>query len=213
MTTTMSVAGAPDITAVYNGGATTFLGSSSNVTAEDWVDFTLVPTSTQSGVTAQVISPGAAATYSFALSPLGGAFNFPVKLSATGLPPGAIATFTPDPAAAGTLPVTFTMTIQTATLAANRSSMDFSDTRFGGGSVAIGLLLLPFIRRKGIGIMSLSLSAALLVGLAVIGGLTGCGATSLHETPQAYTINVTGTATGTSGLELSHSALVTLTVE
>jgi len=213
LTTSMLLPGIQDISAVYSGGSTTFMGSTSGVMAEDWVDFTLSPVSAPPGGATQTVSLGAAATYNFSLSPLGGAFNFPVTFSAAGLPPGAIATFTPTSAVAGTMPGDFVMVIQTATLGANLTGMDLRGTGLESGAIMLGFLLLPFIRRtlhKGHRIMMPSLFAV-LVGFAVVGCITGCG--SLHRIPQTYTVNVTGTATGTSGLALAHSTVVTLTVQ
>jgi hypothetical protein len=215
LTTTRTVAGVQNISAVYSGQATTFLGSGSSVMAEDWVDFTLTPILTAPGVPTATINPGAAASYSFSVSPLGGGFNLPVTLSAAGLPQGASVTFTPNTIAAGTMPGNFTMTIQTAEFAANPKWIGLPGRGFADGTIALGLLLLPFIRkpRKTSRIMSPSLFAVLLMGLAAIAGLSGCGTSSAFENQQTYAITVTGTATGASGLVLLHSTPVTLTVE
>jgi hypothetical protein len=62
----------------------------------------------------------------------------------------------------------------------------------------------------------LTLCAALILSLAAIGGLSGCGSGSgfFGQPPQSYTINVLGTATGAGGATLQHSlAAITLTVQ
>jgi hypothetical protein len=56
----------------------------------------------------------------------------------------------------------------------------------------------------------------LILSLAAIGGLSGCGSGSgfFGQPPQSYTINVLGTATGAGGATLQHSlAAITLTVQ
>jgi hypothetical protein len=62
---------------------------------------------------------------------------------------------------------------------------------------------------------SLTLCVALLLSLAAIGGLTGCGSGSgfFGQAAQIYTVNIVGTATGAGGATLHHSTSVTLTVQ
>ena len=111
------------------------------------------------------------------------------------------------------MPGTFTMTIQTAAASAK---LGVPGTGLGGGTLALGLLLLPFMRRthgKGSRLASPWCIALLLVGLTTMGSLAGCGLTDAHKAVQSYTINVIGTATGNSGLVLQRSTPVTLTVE
>jgi len=87
-----------------------------------------------------------------------------------------------------------------------------------GWAIALGLLLLPFsrrMRRKVRSIRLLMLCAALVLSLAAISGLAGCGASSGYfgQPSQSYTINVIGTATGPGGATLQHLTTVTLTVQ
>jgi len=160
------------------------------------------------------VVPGASATFNFNLQPIGGPFSFPVTLTATGLPPGATATFTPNPVNIGSSPASFTMTIQTAKPIGALHRTGF----FGGGTIALGLLLLPFsarFRRNARRMNRLSLFTCVLLSFALIAGLSGCGTGSgfFGEAQQTYTINVIGTATGTGAVVLQHSTTVTLTVE
>ncbi|HEY5330098.1 MAG TPA: Ig-like domain repeat protein [Acidobacteriaceae bacterium] len=205
-------AGTHSITAVYSGD-TNFSAGTSTVLSQFVADFSFTLLSS-GGSSSQTVTPGQTATYSFTVAPIGGPFNFPVTLSATGLPPGATVTFTPPVITVGASPANFTMTIQTAktTAALRRTGL------FGGGAMMAGLLLLPFtrrMRRRARRIRPLNLCALLLLGLGALGGLAGCGTGSgfFGESQHTYTINVIGTATGANGLTLQHVATVTLTVE
>jgi hypothetical protein len=82
----------------------------------------------------------------------------------------------------------------------------------------LSLLLLPFyrsLRRKVRAIRPLTLCAVLLLSIAAIGGLTGCGSSSgfFGQVQHTYTINVIATATGSGQATLQHSSTVTLTVQ
>jgi hypothetical protein len=59
------------------------------------------------------------------------------------------------------------------------------------------------------------LCAALVLSLAAIGGLAGCGTSSGYfgQPSQNYTINVISTASGQGGATLQHLTTVTLTVQ
>jgi Bacterial Ig-like domain (group 3)/NHL repeat len=212
ITTSSLAAGTHNITAVYSGDAN-FTGSTSAVLTQIVADFNFT-LSTTGGGSSQTVTPGQAATYAFTVQPVGGPFNFPVTLSATGLPPGATVTFTPPAITVGTSPANFTMTIQTAaaTGALRHTGL------FGGGTITLGLLLLPFsrrMRRRARRLRSLAMCTMLLLSLGAVVGLSGCGTGSgfLGQQQQTYTINVIGTATGVNGATLQHSTTVTLTVE
>ena len=169
------------------------------------------------GSTATVF-PGGTVGESFTVSPANGAgvLTNAIALSASGLPAGATAAFSPVsvPAGSGTTTVTLTILVPRASAASEW-------TGGNGGRVAgrlvplsLALLLLPIASRLRRGskrirrwISMLLLAAA---GMAAMAGLSGCGAvsSSLGQTAQTYTITVTGT----SGA-LSHSATIILTVE
>jgi len=212
--TTTLVTGANNITAAYSGDAN-YTGNTSTAITESILDFNFTLGGTSAS---QTVQPGLAATFAFNLSPLGGPFTLPITLSATGLPPGATVTFTPQALTLGANPASFTMTIQTAATGASlRSNRPFG-TGHGTETIALGLLLLPFsrsLRRKVRAMRPLTLFAALLLSFAAIGGLTGCGSRSgfFGQVPQTYTINVVGTATGPGQATLQHSSAVTLTVQ
>ena len=208
-------AGTHSITAVYTGD-TNFTGNTSAVLSQVVLDFSFTLAGTTNG--SQTVEPGQPASYTFTMLPVGSLFTLPVTLSASGLPPGATVTFTPQVITVGASPATFTMTIQTAATGASRGPRVFFDTGYPDGTLALGLLLLPFsrrMRRKVRRIGLLTLCAALVVSFATIGGLTGCGSGSGYfgQPPQNYTIKVIGTATGSGGVVLQHMTAVTLTVQ
>ena len=212
-TTTLLPTGSDSITAVYSGDAN-FLSSSSAALIESVLDFNFsIVSSGASGSGTQTVTPGGAATYTFNLAPLGGPFPFPVELSASGLPPGATATFTPNPITIGANPGSFTMTIQTArpTGALDRSRF------FGATTISLGLLLLPLVgvRRRSRRWKAASFGLLGLLSLMALTGLSGCGTGSgfFGQSQATYTITVTGTAVGTGAVVLQHSTSVTLVVE
>lgn len=86
---------------------------------------------------------------------------------------------------------------------------------FGKGMIALSFILLPFsawTRRRRRCVRSLTLCVTLLLSLAAIGGLTGCGSGFFGQAAQTYTVNIVGTATGAGGATLQHSTSVTLMV-
>jgi hypothetical protein len=210
ITTATLLAGPHNLTAVYNGDAN-FISSTSMLFVQAVLDFSLTSSTANPGSTAsQTVEPGHAATFTFNLLPIGGAITFPVTLSATGLPAGATTTFTPNPITIGASPASFTMTI----LVPKISGSMHPTSLFGASTIAIGLLLLPFLRRFR-HVPLLSLCAALLLGIAAIGGITGCGAESgyFSKSQQTYTIRVIATLTGTGGTILQQFTTVKLTVQ
>jgi hypothetical protein len=211
--------GTDSITAVYSGDAN-FTGSTSTALPQLVEDFsiTLTPEPTNpTGSADQIVIPGKAVTFDFALTPLLGPFNFPIVLSATGLPPGATITFTPQTVPPGTTGTDLTLTVQTAI---NQGLLHHKGA-FGGGTVAFALLLVPFTRRlqwrarQRKMVRPMKLAVALLACAAALGSITGCGTdTGFFAQPQQnYTIMVTGTAAGSNGYVLQHTVNVRLSVQ
>jgi hypothetical protein len=219
-------AGSHGITALYSG-TLAIAGSNSSAVFEQIADFdfsikasdstgtgTAGDAGTGSGSTNRNVVPGQPASYAFTVQPLAGPFNFPVALTATGLPPGATVTFSPQNLTVGAGPASFTMEIKTT---ANVAGLHGSD-RFGAVSFAFGMLLLPFsaaVRRRIRHVDALRFSLALLVTGVLLTSVTGCagGDGFFAQARKTYTIQVIGTAKGATGTTLQHVANVQLTVQ
>ena len=207
LTTAALPDGTSSISAVYSSDPN-FTASSSNVLPQLVEDFQLVV----SGVTLLSVVPGTSATFGGTLTSPTGAFTYPVVLSITGLPAGAVATFNPASVTLGPNPVGVTVTIQTPMTA----RLHYPGL-VGGGSVALALLVLPFSRRmrRRIPQARLWLSLLMLLGLGSLTGLSGCGSSSglFGQQPRTYTLSLVGTATGANGFILQRSISYTLTVQ
>jgi len=201
-TTTLSV-GTHSITAVYGGDATYNGATSSAVSQVVQTIGGPQPTFTVTSTTGpQLIPPGASASYSITVTPVNGAFNNVVTLTATNLPPGSSYTFTPTTLTPGSVGATSTFTV---TVPKQSGALrHVSKTPF---ALAVLLLPLAFLRRTRARPPRLLLW--LLLGLTSFGAISGCGSGGYFNQPQqTYTITITAT----SG-NLSNSGTVTLTVQ
>ena len=196
-------AGTHSLTAVYAGDAN-FTGSTSTPTIVNVAsggstaspDFSF----TASGITSQTVVSGSPASFIFTAQSQGN-LSSAINLTATGLPPGATASFNPANIPPGASSPTVTLTISTATQARGSSA----------SSIFFGLLVFPLIgltRRR-------ALRMSPVVVLFMLGGITGCGdrvgSGALSLSPVvSYAVTVTGTATGPTGAILSHSFVVNL---
>ncbi|MGD0646461.1 MAG: choice-of-anchor D domain-containing protein [Acidobacteriaceae bacterium] len=155
---------------------------------------------------AQTVSLGGMATYQVTVGEINGDFSGTVALSATGLPTGATATFTPASVTPGGESSGSVLTIQTASLTTQARA--HSGWRWMPGvTLAFCIPLLWWRRKERIWRLGCRLLCLLLsVGAAM---LTGCGGGYYSQVPaQTYTITVTGTSGSTQ-----HSTTVTLTVQ
>jgi hypothetical protein len=198
LTTTALAAGTQSITAAYSGDADYSPATSSAIT-ETVQDFTL----TFGGASTVTTPGGGQAVFTLVITPVNGAtLPAAVTMSASNLPLGMTASFSPATVASGSSTSTVTMTIKLPGNAANERSRG----PFGGAlPVVLGLVLLPFTRRlrKGrAGLARLVVLFALVATLAV--GFMGCG---VKTSPENFTFSVTATS-GT----LSHSLAPGLTV-
>jgi hypothetical protein len=136
-----------------------------------------------------------------------------LTLSATGLPAGATASFSPASIPAGSGATAVTMTIQTV-----NPQTAHRETNFPGGqlgSMALAFLLLPGIKRVRrrlrtmAGLPMVLAAAALALGAMVcLGGCSSGG--FFNQAATHYTVVVTATDTVTG----AHSSInVTLTVQ
>jgi hypothetical protein len=210
LTTSTLVVGTHPVTAAYSGDADYNSGTSAvygqEVTAQAAVlDFTLTLTSAGT----QTVIPGQTAPYTVRVAPTNVNYPGTVTFSATGLPPDATISFSPNTVAVtgGTTPIS--VSVQTA--AQHATVHRFIDS---GSSMALALMLLPFatsrrLRRNGRKYIFALI--VLLGGIAATTGLTGCGYNGngfFGVAPHTYNITITATS-GT----IQHSVNVTLDVQ
>ena len=202
------LAGNYTVSVTYNGDSN-YAASSAATTIPVAVDEFSLSAATGSSTSATV-SPGGAASYRLAVSPSNGTtFPATVTFSVTGLPTGAIATFSPQTLAAGAGTTDVGLAVQVPTQTASlRPSHPLS---LKWSTILLGALVLPLGRiRRATGKHGLTLCSILLAfaGTSVI-GLTGCGSSPTPvRQPTAYTLTVTAT----SG-PVSHSITLGLTVQ
>ena len=197
--------GAHSLVASY-GGDGNFLASASQAqttTVSAIPDFSMA----MSGTRTQTVAAGDVANYTMTVGPQSGAFTGVVDFSASGLPAGATASFSPPQVVPGVSSVNVTMSVQTsATLLARWRRMS--------GGVLAGLLFpLLMVRRRGQGRRYWVAVGGLMMGML---STAGCGARSVSTTlegGQTYTLTVTGTSTNLAGTVVSHATQVTLVVE
>lgn len=218
-------AGSHSISVVYSGDSN-FAGSSSVVTAQAILDFSvnLVTPGGNVSSTTQTVAPGGSATDTVAIAPTTGtAFPLISYLTVTGLPAGGTATLhTPGwtqltstswsvPAFAQLSDVSLTFQLPATTLAATGGEHRPLPHKFPP-ALAV-LFLLPFarrLRREGKRLGAMVSIFILAMSAMALTGLSGCGSNNgfFAVKPTSYTITITVT-TGT----LSHSAQVTLESE
>ncbi len=190
-TSTSLPAGGLSLTAVYSGNAA-FAASSSSAFTE-----TVNTAYTVTAPPAPVSVPqGGAVQVNVTVPPLGGAFDRVVTLSASGLPPGATATFNPPAVTPGANGAPTVMTIQLAPLAAALFDPGRPLLRLPLGSILLLLGLCgagfgrkrpPLLRGRPL----LCFAALLCLGLTMI----GCGGGFLSPPttpPNRYVVTITG---------------------
>ena len=197
--------GAHSVTAEY-GGDSNFSALTSSAVTETVDDFSLtVPTSGSA-----TVAPGGTASYALTIGPSHGTtFPAAVTLAVSGLPTGAVATFSPQALAAGASATNVMLTVQVPNQTASLRPRHLLDLKLA--TILLGMLVLPFsgrIRRSAdkhgrtLCLLLLALAGSSLIGLA------GCGTQSSSHPPRSYTLTVTAT----SGA-LSHATTLTLTVK
>jgi len=179
-----------------------------NVT-DQFLDFTFA----SSGAATMSVMPGHSNSIGFEVTPTDGSYPGPVTFAATGLPPGATASFNPTSIAANGGAQAVTMTITAAPVA--QAALVLGRPL---APLALALLLLPFagrMRSNGRRMGRMLTVLLLLAGAAATAALSGCGQHNGYfmQPPQNYTVTVTATATPSSGSVLQHNATVTLQVQ
>ncbi len=204
-TASLSAGATHTLTAVYMGDSN-FAGSSGQsptTVAVPVLDFSL----TTLGPATATVVPGGTISFLFTISPIYGSYPTAVTFTVTGLPPGATYTTSPATLAANAGPQAFTVSIQTASMAA---ASDRSLVNGSRKTLVLALLLLPFagvrrLRRSG----RLTVLLLAIAGFAGTAGLMGCGASNgFSGQTKSYTVTVTATA-GT----VQHTSIITLNLQ
>ena len=175
-------------------------------------DFTLIAT----GDATRSANPGQTAIFNFSLQLQGGFLNAPVTLTASGLPAGSTAVFTPASIPSGSGATSFSLAIKTVASHAVTTSPSLP-LPAPLLPMSSAVCLLPLLRnrrlRARVARMSRPLLCLLILGAATL-GITGCGSGGFFaQNPQSYTITVTATATSAANTTLQHNATVTLVVQ
>ena len=220
-TTTGTPATAGDPNTLYfaagvNGEKGGLFGSISPAAAAGAADFAITSTTTNVSVNA-----GQTADVSVSLDGTNG-FNGAVKLACSGLPTGASCTFSPaNINLSGTNAATVTVAIATAASSTPAPTNPYSAALGGSRMVLAGILPLGLLGLAGFRKRLTRTQGALLLlllGLLIVGGVTGCGGmkstapgstTSGTPTPMPTTSQVTINAASGS---LAHSVMVNLTI-
>ncbi len=125
----------------------------------------------------QSVTSGSSATYNVAVASTSGSFTQAVALTASGLPPGATATFSPASVTPGSSGAQSTMIVQTTAPQAARGN-SLPQWPFTAPVLAALLLLFPGkrfqLRKKGWGAFTSLACIVALLGIAV--STIGCGA-------------------------------------
>jgi hypothetical protein len=198
------------LSATYTGDSnfTASSGTSTITVAVTPMDFSVNLTAGQG----QSVIPGNAASFTFQVSPTNDAYPGTVTFTATGLPQGATAVFSPSSISANSGSQSVTLTIQTASASAKMGAPSI------GARLApvFGLLLLPLAGARRMRHIKqrfgrlLCIALLLFAGLATVAGVTGCGSgDGYFGQPQK---NYSITVTASSGSDV-HSTIVNLNVQ
>jgi RHS repeat-associated protein len=152
----------------------------------------------------QTVKAASAATYTVNVAAQNGTFASAVTLTASGLPTGATASFSPASVTPGNTSAASTLTIQTSTTKAAAGKESPVWPLAAPALAAIGLFFVPSRRRR----RWLAMALLICASLSTLAFVSGCGGSSSSSNPQSYTITITGT----SG-SVHQSTSVQLTVE
>jgi uncharacterized repeat protein (TIGR01451 family) len=208
-TTSSLAAGTHSLTAEYSGDAN-FVSSTSPAWAQNVMDFTITASPTSA-----TIAPGASATFTFTVTPIGG-FNQTVSFSCAGLPARAQCSFAPPSLAPNGSPATSTLTITTTASSAASlppplpgNSAPLYASLFGA-TLGMAGLILARRARTSVKIVRLWLGLAVL---CVLASLTSCGggggSPQQPGTPPGTSQVTVTTSVGTS----NKTASITLVVQ
>jgi N-acetylneuraminic acid mutarotase len=153
----------------------------------------------------EAVISGLPAAYVITVAPVDGAYANAVSLSASGLPSGFTATFSPTSVTPGSAPANSILTVSTSSsAAANRWPL----LPIGGTGIVAAMLAGFGLRRARKGSRWLLITLIAFLSLASAAALTGCGGSTTSRSLANYPITVTGTAGG-----LTHTTEVIITVQ
>jgi hypothetical protein len=173
-------------------------------------NFTAVATPTftvSSSTMPQTVQPGGSAQYTITVTAQNGAFPSAVTLAASGLPPGATASFSQVSITPGSSSASSTLTIQTASTNVALTNGGSPWPLAAPALAVIGMFFLPGKKRR----RWITLAVLALASLGAFSALTACGGGFGFRMGTAAT-NYSITITGTSG-SAQQSTTVQLTVE
>jgi hypothetical protein len=206
--TTSLPVGVDTLTAVYSGNVAFTTSTSNPLTETIYIGSSFESTfMVMAQPTSVTVPPSGSATINASVLPSGGAFNNVVMMSATGLPPGATASFSPPSVIPGGAGAPTVLTTQWGVVSSHVDPL--RKISFGSFALTLGLCGMGF-RHKG---SSRGLKRALaFLSLACMAfTLLGCGGGGfLHSSnpqPNSYVVTITGT----SG-SIQSSATVTVVV-
>jgi len=191
-TTKLSTA-ALSLTAVYSGnsGFTTSTSTPFIETVDPGYSVTAPPTPV-------AVAEGGTVAIKVTVPPLGGAFNRPVTLSASGLPPGATASFNPPTVTPGASGAPTVMTIQLAKPGASisRKGRSAPAGQFVFASLFLAACCISGVRRKR---WPTQFRLIAFFAILVFAGMTTVGCSGGFLSPQTthpgqYVVTITGTS-------------------
>jgi hypothetical protein len=178
--------GSHTLSAAYSGNAIFLASTSSALALTVQTASTFTVTAPQIPLT---VNPGGSAKATVTVAPAGGTFRGVVTMSASGLPPGATASFSPATVIPGSAGQATVLTIQTSPQASSLMGMPNPQFLIVSMSLAAGVCLMGRRRKQ----------LFLLVAFAILTGgtltTTGCqGLTTTNAQTQSYGITVSGTS-------------------
>ncbi len=203
-TTNVLADGMQSVTATYSGDPS-YLTSNSAAITVTISDLQIA----RKGTNNTTILPGTTVVYTMQVTPeVMSTFLYDVSFTATGLPAGANATFSPATLTAGSSAAVVTMTVTTAKTALNEPPPG----PFGRLPLALGILLPLFgavrMRKRTVGMMVVVLLS--LIALVGLNGCSGAGLFAARKVPYAITVIANeGNASGT----LQRSTQVPLAIQ
>jgi len=207
LATTGLSAGSDTLTAVYSGNS--IFAASTSAALSEMVNTAYTVTAPPAPLS---VAQGGSVQVNVTVPPVGGAFNNPVTMSATGLPPGATASFNPLTVTPGTAGAPTVMTIQLAPLAAAvLPEVDPPYRLWPLPSFALALALCGFgsrRRRVPARLRRTLLLAPLALSLLAVFGCGGGWRGPSTTPPGSFVVTITGTS-GT----LTASTTVTVVVQ